>query len=247
MISSTLGSRPSSALRTTVVLSVVLELAAIFALASVARTALDVSSLYPAKAAAIFIAIAAVVIALAPAFHPFAHFGSANHVTLSRAALVALLAALLGEPTSRAAAWLAASVAGVVPVLDGFDGWLARRSGMRSPFGARFDMEIDALHVLMMSGLLWQFGKAGLWVWIGGLLRYAFVAAGWLMPWLAQPLRPTRRGRVITIVHMTTLSIGLAPFIPVPLSATSLAITTAALVWSFAVDIGRLWRGEGDR
>jgi phosphatidylglycerophosphate synthase len=159
--------------------------------------------------------------------------------------LVALLAGLLGEPTSRAAAWVAAASAGVLPVLDGVDGWLARRTRMRSAFGARFDMETDALHILVMSGLAWQFGKAGIWVWFGGVLRYAFVAAGWLLPWMARPLRPTRRARLITIVHVTALSAGLAPFVPVPLSATGIAVSLAALSWSFAVDIGRLWRGEG--
>jgi phosphatidylglycerophosphate synthase len=132
-----------------------------------------------------------------------------------------------------------------MPVLDGIDGRLARRRGTQSAFGARFDVEIDALHVLAMSALLWQFGKAGAWIWVGGLLRYAFVAAGWWLRWLAAELRPTLRGRAITIVHMATLSLALAPFIPLPFAMTATALTTAALVWSFAIDIGRLWRGEG--
>ncbi len=179
-------------------------------------------------------------------FGPFSTaVGPANLVTLTRAMFVALLAGLIGEPTSRAAAWTAAAVAGALPVLDGVDGWLARRTRMLSPFGARFDMETDALHVLVMSGLVWQFGKAGVWIWIGGLLRYAFVAAGWLLPWLARPLRPTRRGRVVTVVYMVAVSVGLAPFVPVALSTTAIALTVMMLVWSFAVDIGRLWRGEG--
>ena len=240
-----LPSRQQLALRATVVGAAVLGLALVFGLATIARASLELTALYPAKAALLFAAVAVTVVCLVNAHHPYPRFGPANAVTLTRAMLVALLAGLFGEPTSRAAAWSAAAVAGVVPALDGVDGWLARRTRLLSAFGARFDMETDALHVLVMSGLAWQFDKAGVWVWIGGLLRYAFVAAGWLLPWMAQPLRPTRRGKVITIVHMVALSVGLAPFVPAPLSRTAIALTVIALVWSFAVDIGRLWRGEG--
>jgi phosphatidylglycerophosphate synthase len=237
--------RQQLGLRATVLGAGALGLALVLGLASIARASLELSSLYRAKATLVFAAIVVTVIWFVNAHHPYSRFGPANAVTLTRAMLVALLAGLLGEPTSRAAAWAAAIVAGLLPMLDGVDGWLARRTRMLSAFGARFDMETDALHVLVMSGLAWQFGKAGVWVWIGGLLRYAFVAAGWLVPWMARPLRPTRRGRLITMVHMVALSVGLAPFVPVPLSMTAMALTLMALVWSFAVDIGRLWRGEG--
>ena len=40
--------------------------------------------------------------------------------------------------------------------LDGVDGWLARRSGIASAFGARFDMEIDALLILVLAVLAWR-------------------------------------------------------------------------------------------
>ena len=38
-----------------------------------------------------------------------------------------------------------------VTVLDGADGWLARRSGVSSAFGARFDGEVDAFLILALS------------------------------------------------------------------------------------------------
>lgn len=247
MITPTIESRPDPALRPRVIAAGALGLIAIVVLAWLARILLGLSERYQATAAAVFAAIVAAALLFVYPHHPFARFGPANCVTLARALLVALLTALLIEPTSRATAWVAASASGAVPALDGVDGWLARRTHMQSTFGARFDMEIDALHVLVLSGLIWQYDKAGAWVWIGGLLRYGFVAASWLLPWLAQPLRPTRRARVITIVHMTTLSVGLAPFVPAAVSATAAAISVSALAWSFAVDIGRLWRGEGAR
>jgi phosphatidylglycerophosphate synthase len=240
------GQHRALSLRTTVVLAGLLGLVTLVAVALVARAAFGFGARYPLKVAGIFGAIVAIVLVLIH-HHPFSRFGAANYVTLARAALMALLAGSFGEPTSAGAALAAASVSGLVPILDGVDGRLARRGGTASAFGARFDVEVDALHVLAMSGLVWQFGKAGTWIWLGGLLRYGFIAAGWLLPWMAARLRPTLRGRAITIVHMTTVSVALAPFVPVSLSVVATVITTAALVWSFGVDIGRLWRGEGDR
>ena len=98
--------------------------------------------------------------------------------------------------------------------------------------------------VMAMSILIWQYGKAGVWVLIGGMMRYLFVIAGWRLPWMARPLTPTRRARVITVCHTVGVSVALAPFVPVPLSAIAVGLTTAALGWSFAVDVRRLWRME---
>jgi phosphatidylglycerophosphate synthase len=231
-------------LRTSVALAGLLALAALFVVAVVTSRVVGFGAWYPRKASIVFGGVLAVVLVFIR-HHPFSRFGAANYLTLTRAALMALLAASLGEPVWYTAAFAAACAAGLMPMLDGFDGRLARRAGMQSAFGARFDVEIDSLHVLVMSGLLWQFGKAGIWIWVGGVLRYAFVAAGWRLPWMAAELRPTLRGRVITIVHMTTVSIALAPFVPATVSMVATALSTAALVWSFAVDTGRLWRGEG--
>jgi len=247
MITPGIRSQLASGPRATALGAGAFGLVLVIGLALIARTTLELTAIYPAKATVLFVTVIVAVLFFVHAHHPYSRFGPANVVTLTRAMLVPLLAGLLGEPTSRAAAWAAASVAGVMPVLDGADGWLARRTRLMSAFGARFDVETDALHVLVMSGLVWQFGKAGVWVWLGGLLRYAFVAAGWLLPWMARPLRPTRRAKLITIVHMAALSVGLAPFVPAPLSTGVIAISLAMLSWSFAVDIGRLWRGEGQR
>jgi phosphatidylglycerophosphate synthase len=115
---------------------------------------------------------------------------------------------------------------------------------MASSFGARFDMETDALLIMTLSVLVWQHEKAGVWVLLGGLMRYGFVAAGWIAPWMARPLSATRRGRVIAVSHTVGLIVALAPIIPMPFSAVAAALTLAALSWSFALDVRRLWRKE---
>ena len=108
---------------------------------------------------------------------------------------------------------------------------------MMSGFGARFDMETDAAFILVLSILVWQHGKAGAWVLLCGLMRYAFVAAGWMVPWLARPLRATRRGRTVAVLQLFGLSIALAPGVLPPASVVAAFITLAALAWSFTIDV----------
>ena len=205
------------------------------------RTALWLGSIYPFKAAAAF-GVMALLAALVRDEHPFPRFGPANVVTMVRAMLVALIAGAIGETVRGDLAAAIVIVIAVIAVFDGVDGWLARRTGMASPFGARIDMETDAVLILVASVLVWQEGKAGVWVLTGGVLRYAFVASGSILPWMRGTLTPTLRAKTITICHVVGLCVALAPIVRWPLSATAVGVTTAVLGWSFAVDVGRLWR-----
>jgi phosphatidylglycerophosphate synthase len=108
---------------------------------------------------------------------------------------------------------------------------------MASAFGARFDMETDAVLILVLSVLVWQHEKAGAWVLLCGLMRYGFVAAGWVLPWLARPLRSTPRGKTVAVGQLLGLSVALAPIVQAPISAIAAAVTLAALAWSFAIDV----------
>ena len=69
-------------------------------------------------------------------------------------------------------------LAAVALALDAVDGWVARRTGTVSELGARFDMEADAFLILVLSGFVAD--SLGGWVLAIGLMRYAFVAAGWV-------------------------------------------------------------------
>jgi phosphatidylglycerophosphate synthase len=234
---------PDTPLRTSVIRAGVLGLLLVVALAWAARAWLPLGPLYPVKVAAVFAAMMVVAFGLVGDHHPHLRFGPANHVTTIRAMLVALIASFIGEPEVPRVAATATAVAVLIAALDGVDGWLARRSGMASAFGARFDVETDALFVMVMSILVWQHGKAGIWVFLGGM-RYLFVLAGWLLPWMARPLRPTIRAKTVSVCHMVGVSIALAPIVPAPLSAVVVGASLVALSWSFAVDVRRLWRME---
>jgi phosphatidylglycerophosphate synthase len=192
----------------------------------------------------VFALVAAVTVDRVGRFHPHAAFGLANVLTLARAAAAALFLALAFEPGLLAGrgAWWALAGAALLLALDGVDGWLARRQGMRSAFGARFDMETDALLILALAVLAFALGKAGPWVLGIGLLRYAFVLAGWLHPPLAAPLPPSRRRRAVCALQVAALGLLLAPPLVPPLSALIAAAALTALAASFAVDTARLLR-----
>jgi phosphatidylglycerophosphate synthase len=172
-------------------------------------------------------------------------FGPANQITLVRAVLVAGLASLAGQPATPAVAWSIVFFAIAAALLDGVDGWVARRTGTVSAFGARFDMDTDAALILVLTILVWRHGKAGPWVLLSGLLRYVFVAAGWLWPWLKGPLASTLRGKAICAVQIAALLVAMAPTIEPPASSLVAVVGLLALCYSFLVDTLRLRRQAG--
>jgi phosphatidylglycerophosphate synthase len=192
---------------------------------------------YFVQSLTLLIAGAILVLVGLPRHHPHELFGPANQVTVVRGALVALLAGFIGQRTDTGSPALATVIATLVAILDGADGWLARRSGMTSAFGARFDMETDAALILVLSLLAWQFGKAGVWVLASGLLRYLFVLAGTAWPVLRRPLPVSRRRKAIAVLQMVVLIVAVAPVIPASAAAFIAAVGLGALLLSFLVDV----------
>jgi phosphatidylglycerophosphate synthase len=233
---------PDAPLRASAVTTKLVGLAALVCLAQLARSGLPLGASYPLKASAWFAAVMAVSIGFLQRHHPFERFGPANQITTARAMLVALIASLIGEPHVPAIAVSAAAAGAVVTMMDGVDGWLARRHRIVSDFGARFDMEVDALLILALAILAWQFEKAGAWVLLSGLLRYAFVAGGSVAPWLNAPLPASRRRQAICVIQIVALTLAMLPAIARPLSAALAAGAFVTLVYSFLVDTLWLWR-----
>ena len=173
--------------------------------------------------------------------YPHDRLGIANIVTLSRGALIAPLCGLLAAPAllaqSDQLAWTVLAIAIVSLSLDGVDGYFARRQGLTSSFGARFDMEIDSVFALLLALLCWQSGKAGIWVLALGGMRYVFVAAALAWPWLMAPLPERFSRKAICVVQIAVLIALLAPIISGPVSWTIAAIGTALLAYSFGRDV----------
>jgi len=197
---------------------------------------------YLVKCVSTFAVVMIAVFRSAPASHPFDRFGAANQITTLRAVLTALVIGSIGEAPVAAVAATASTAGAIAAVLDGIDGWLARRTRIASRFGARFDMEIDAMLILGLAVLAWTHAKAGPWVIASGLLRYVFVAGGWLWPWLTRPLPPSRRRQTICVVQVVGLVVAVSPIVAPGLSTRVAAIALIALCGSFLTDTLWLWR-----
>lgn len=175
-----------------------------------------------------------------PRSYPHERIGAGNAITLIRVALaLALIAPLLaGQPVG----WVVAGIAVVALMLDGVDGWMARRQGLVSNFGARFDMEADSLlalilslHVVMGSAV----GSEGL---ILGFARYGFLAAMLVWPWLGDPLPQKFRRKAICVAQIVALILLQLPLLPSDAAIILARLAAALVIWSFAVDI--LWLRE---
>jgi phosphatidylglycerophosphate synthase len=164
-------------------------------------------------------------------------FGAANGVTLTRGAMTLLLAALIGVRSSAALGWAVVAVAVVAVVLDGVDGWLARSRNETSAFGARFDMEVDALLILVLAALVWHLDKAGPWILAAGLLRYAFVLFSFALPWMERVLPPSRRRQTVCVLQIVSLIGALVPGVVPPWSGAVAFAGLVLLVWSFGIDV----------
>lgn len=167
-------------------------------------------------------------------------FGVASVVTAVRALIAAVTGGCVGRAVAPTTLWVLEGLVVAFAVLDGVDGWLARRRGESSRFGASFDMETDAAFILVLCLLVWEQHGAGAWVLLSGLMRYAFVAAGWLVPWLAAPLRPTKRAQTVAVLQFVGLAVAFVPSLPAWVSQTSAAVSVVSLAWSFALDVARL-------
>jgi len=215
----------------------------VVALAFVLQRTVPLSASFPWKVFAVFVAGSALTLILAIKHLPNHTFGPANQVTLARAGLVALLFGLMGDTS---ADWLAVVIASTALALDGVDGWLARRFSVASDFGARFDMETDALLLLVLAGLTWHYEKAGPWILLAGLMRYLFVASSVLVPSLGRPLPPKRRRQTAFVVQAIALIICVSPVVAQPLSGAIALFGLALLSLSFAIDVVYLARAGGD-
>ncbi len=198
-------------------------------------------------AAALYALCSAMLVARAGVFRKA--FGLANVLTLTRLVITCALTAFAIQFCITAAAadrvmWMLSVLAAGALVIDGLDGLAARRLGLESSFGARFDMEVDALLILVLSVLACATGKAGVWVIAGGLLRYVYLIAAYGFPALARPLAPAWRRKAIAVIQGATLTALLAPAIQPPLSAALALIALALLIYSFGADIVAQVRGS---
>jgi len=177
--------------------------------------------------------------------YPHPRFGPGNWVSLVRLCMVAALAGALAAPAMSAGAWAFTGLALVTLALDGVDGWAARRAGMESAFGARFDMEVDTGFALVLALAVWVDGTLGPWVVALGLMRPAFVALAAVWPALRGPLPPALWRKAVCVIQIGALILLSSPALAPQAAAWLAAAVLLLLVLSFARDILWLARREG--
>jgi len=196
----------------------------------------------PAVAAGVLAAGGAVMLAGLSRSYPHARFGVCNSVSLLRLALVAAMAGALAAPATPTGAWAFTVLALVTLALDGVDGWAARRAGLQSAFGARFDMEVDTAFALVLALGVWLGGTLGPWVVALGLMRPAFVVLAAIWPALRAPLPEALWRKAVCVVQIAALILLSSPLLAPPVSAWLAGAVLLLLVLSFARDIHWLAR-----
>jgi phosphatidylglycerophosphate synthase len=178
--------------------------------------------------------------------YPHQRLGLCNIVTHFRATMMAGLAAGLPNVPLIAAnpvlAWSMVALATIALACDGIDGWAARRSGLVSRFGARFDMEVDSLLALILAVIVWQLDVLGAWVLLLGVMRYLYGAAAWVAPWLNGPVPARFSGKLVCVIQIAVLIALIAPVITGGVALILGLGALALVVWTFAVDIIYLWQ-----
>jgi phosphatidylglycerophosphate synthase len=170
--------------------------------------------------------------------------GPANRVTMARSVLVGGVTALIADSFLHSVPIpLLAGIAAVALALDAVDGRVARRTGTVSAVGGRFDMEVDAFLILVLS----VFVAPGLGPWVLGigLARYVLGLAGRPVPWLRRPVPASRWRKAVAAVQgivLTTVAAGLVPF---GAAETVAAIAAALLAGSFGQQVWWLARTAG--
>jgi phosphatidylglycerophosphate synthase len=169
-----------------------------------------------------------------------AGLGPADWVTLGRAILVGGVTALVvGSLHRPAPVGVLIGMTIVALLLDAVDGQVARRTGTASALGARFDMEIDAYLILVLS--VYDARLVGGWVLAIGAMRYAFAAAGWVLPWLRGQLPPRFWRKVVAGSQGIVLAVAAADLLPWPVAMVAVLAALATLVESFGRDVLWLW------
>jgi phosphatidylglycerophosphate synthase len=164
----------------------------------------------------------------------------ADWVTLARGTLAVGVTALIADSFDQPAhVTMLVTLTAVALTLDAVDGWIVRRTGMGTPLGAHFDGEVDAFLIGVLS--VYVARSAGAWVLAIGAARYAFLAAGWLYPWMRQSLPPRYWRKVVAATQGIVLAIAAADVLPRALNQAAVLVALALLAESFGHDVGWLW------
>lgn len=166
--------------------------------------------------------------------------GWCNIVTLGRLVIVGIL--LIALLAGLSPSWYTFGLAAVALALDGVDGWLARKQGLASDFGARFDVEVDAAFALILAVFAALNGVAGAYVILLGVPYYLFGLGKMVAPWLDQPLPEKFSRKAVCVFQIAALIALQVPLLAGGRIELVAGAVTVALLWSFGRDTLWLWK-----
>jgi CDP-alcohol phosphatidyltransferase len=172
--------------------------------------------------------------------HALSRFGAvrltrADRVTLARAALVAVVAALVADSfVESVSVAILVSVAAVALALDAVDGWVARRT-VTGSVGAQLDGEVDAFLILVLS--VYVARSTVPWVLLIGAARYAFAAGEWALTWMREQLPPRYWRKFVAATQGIVLTVATANVLPWAVTRVLLAGALILLAESFGRDV----------
>jgi phosphatidylglycerophosphate synthase len=165
-----------------------------------------------------------------PVIHP------ADWITLTRAVLCAGVAGLVADSFGRPLAITPlVTISAVALALDAVDGQVARLTRTTTRLGGRFDGEVDAFLILLLSIVVSQ--AYGSWVLVIGAARYVLLLAGWLIPWLAAPLPPRYWRKVVCAIQGIVLTVAASGLLDPLVGMTAVAVALLLLAESFGRDV----------
>jgi phosphatidylglycerophosphate synthase len=167
--------------------------------------------------------------------------GPADLVTSARSVLVGGVAALVVHSfVGPVPVGALTALAVVALVLDAVDGRVARYTRTVSAVGARFDMEVDSVLVLLLS--VYVARSLGVWVLAIGSVRYLHWIACRALPWLRGPVPPRYWCKVVAAVQGVVLTAVAAGVLPGVVAVLALVVVAALLAESFGREAWWLWR-----
>lgn len=182
------------------------------------------------------LSFAVLTVAFRAKWTPAGGYGAANFVTAFRFGLTCMLLSF-----STPAPMLQFSLAVTALVLDGVDGWLARRLALNSAYGEFLDKEVDAFFTLALCLTLYLSERFGLWILMPGTLRYVFVLFIRYAGPPATQENPMRWSRALGAFALGALIVCLLPL--GPWSVWIGVMATIIVLASFSRSFWDLYRG----